>query len=162
MTQVNSWNIVSIHYFTITRSPRIPTGALYPYSVLSVLFFFFPCWCDHTSLAGTVPQYLRLLFYATPSFISFIGVSLAFYFLLKYLSVLFRIISHVPPFSHNPYRLTVGKNYVYVGVSPFLSVLLLEATRFIRIPPFVYFRDCRSAVTLSEYKSRSPVELPCL
>ena len=29
---------------------------------MSVLFFFFPCWCDHTSLAGTVPQYLRLLF----------------------------------------------------------------------------------------------------
>ena len=32
-------------------------------------------------------------FYATPSIISFIGVSLAFYFLLKYLSVLLGIIS---------------------------------------------------------------------
>ena len=139
------------------RKPPYPYGGHYIHIQLwAFCFSFSPVGAIIRRSPALCRNISGYFFYATPSYISFIGVSLAFYFLLKYLSAFLGIISHVPPFFHNPYRLPVGNNYVYVGVSPFLSVLLLEVTRFIRIPPSFYFRDCRSAVTLSEYNPKTP------
>ena len=63
---------------------------------------------------------------------SFIGVYLFIPFLIAFkFSKWVQIISIHTSFSHNSFRLPVGRDYVYVGVSPFCIVLLLEATQII-------------------------------
>ena len=109
----------------------------------SIIFIFscgrshisFTCWCDPTSRVGSLPLKNSGYFYfvGTPEIISFIGVYLFFYFLMKYLIVgILQIILLIPPFSYS-IRLPVGWDYVYVGVSPFFAVFLFGVTFFIAL-----------------------------
>ena len=76
------------------ENPRISTGVIiYIFSFKRCPFLFPLLVRPYVARRQSAAISQVTFFYATPSIISFIGVSLAFYFLLKYLSVLLGIIS---------------------------------------------------------------------
>ena len=162
---MNTYTILSIFtkFPKQNTSPRIPTGAIFSYSVFERFGFLFPCL---VRLSRRSPAHCRkytgYFFMQRPRLFRSLDFPSLFISCWNTSRFCYRRSSLTYLLFSYSFRPPVGRAYVYVGVSPSLSVLLFEVIRIMSHTSFQSSRFYRSTVTLSEYKSRNPVEFLCL